>query len=43
MAIQRYYLDTSALIARYLVRATGHLWVRNTCVYLKRYMIMFSA
>ena len=31
MAIQRYYLDTSALIARYLVRAPGHVWVHNVC------------
>lgn len=31
MAIQRYYLDTSALIARYLVRAPGHAWTRDIC------------
>jgi len=31
VASQRYYLDTSALIVRYLVRATGHLWVRDIC------------
>jgi predicted nucleic acid-binding protein len=28
---QRYFLDTSALLARFLARAAGHNWVRGLC------------
>jgi hypothetical protein len=27
----RYFLDTSALVARYLTRAPGHVWTRDLC------------
>jgi len=27
----RYFLDTSALVARYLTRAPGHTWTRDLC------------
>lgn len=27
----RYFLDTSALVARYLTRAPGHVWTRDQC------------
>lgn len=28
---RRYFVDTSALIARYLQRAPGHAWMRSVC------------
>ena len=29
--MQRYYLDTSALLVRFLSRATGHAWMQTIC------------